>query len=190
MWTSALATRAELRRWIFFMAHAAPDVQWSEQDIDAARGILDLCSGLPIALSVTGEAVFLLVSNGFSFEYACETCLEELSDEMHPGASILEAAIRVSLSSLERDLGKGPFSIAELYTSLCVLHNQQVTPVLVLARMWNVTEAVERNICVMFSSMSLARTSSQKLETERRNADWAFMIYISTTVVIMPMKPV
>lgn len=79
------------------MARAAPGVHQRKQDIDTARGILDLRSGLPIALSITGEAVSLRVSSGLPFEYGCQTYLEELSAEMYPGASFLDAAVRVSL---------------------------------------------------------------------------------------------
>lgn len=83
-------------------AHAAPAQPLSKGDLEAAQGILDLCAGLPFALSIVVEAVFLRVSAGFTFEYACQG----VSGEMYPGTSFLDAAIGVSLSSLEGELGK------------------------------------------------------------------------------------
>lgn len=113
---------------------------------------------------MAGAAVFLLVNSGASYEYACRMYLKELSDEIlrFPGASVLQIAIRLSISSLaaeweSRELAE--YSESELYTSLSVVENQQLTPVSVLSRMWNVSETKAETICADFSMMSLTKIS-------------------------------
>lgn len=152
-----------------FMAHAAPDMIPSESSLAASQGILDLCSGLPIALSVAGSMVSMYMKMGLEYESACRMYLDEISSEMelYPGASFLDSAIRVSLSVLEADFEKNSGhdavdqSVSELYISLCVLKNQQFMPLPVLALMWNTSEAKTEEICLLFCSMSLAKISTK-----------------------------
>lgn len=157
-----------------FNAHAAPNTLLSDGEMDAAQDILRLCSGLPIALSVAGAAVSLRISSGVGLKYACEMYLKELSAEvsLYPGDTVLESAIRLSLAALAADWEKresrmhesASFSLSELYTSLCILVNQQFVPVSVLSRMWNVSETKAETICTIFASMSLAKISVQILD--------------------------
>lgn len=60
--------------------------------------------------------------------------------------------------------------MSELYTSLCVLENQQFVPVSVLARMWSRTEASAEDFCMSLSSMSLAKVSTQMLDERKQHA--------------------
>lgn len=149
-----------------FMAHATPAMHPSDHNIAAARGILELCAGLPIALSVTGEAVYERISSGVGFDFACKMYFKELCDEMNPGASILDSAIRLSLATLKEKLkrGAGDNRIHELYSSLCVFQNQQFVPVHVLSLVWNTTEVDTSKICSLFGSMSLTTLSTRTLE--------------------------
>lgn len=94
---------------------------------------------------------------------------KELTDEMtvNPMAKVLQSAIRLSLDALaadweSRELKK--YSASDLYTSLCVLENQQFAPVPVLSRMWDVSEAKAETICTIFRSMSLTKISIQMLD--------------------------
>lgn len=82
-----------------FMAHAEPGVHPRSCHLEVASGVLESCSGLPIALSVAGAAVALRINSGVGFQYACQTYFEKLSDEMamQPGATFLDYAIRLSL---------------------------------------------------------------------------------------------
>lgn len=157
-----------------FMAHASPNTLRSESELDAARGILTLCSGLPISLSVAGSEVSLHVCNGVGFEYACRMYVKELSAErrLYPGDTVLDSAIRHSIGALTADWEKREsrmnesaiFSLNEMYTSFSILVNQQFVPVSVLSRMWNVSETKAETICSIFSSMSLAKISTRMLD--------------------------
>lgn len=63
--------------------------------------------------------------------------------------------------------GKGlttAFTVDELHTSLSVMDNQQFAPVSVLARMWNLPNGHAKDIRMMFTSMSLAKASTQHLD--------------------------
>lgn len=153
------------------MARVAPGMAPSEQNRKAARSILELCSELPIALSVAGAAIALRMKSGLAFDTACRIYFENISDEktLHLVFFFLDYAIPVSLAALEDEVQKSrnglqlltSFSVHDLYTSLCVLQNQQFAPVSVLARMWNVNESNAIDICTISSSMSLAKISKQ-----------------------------
>lgn len=83
---------------------------------------------------------------------------------MHTGMSVLDAALNLSLDSLEDCTGQEtslatPYMLREMYISLCVLQNQQRALVSVLCRMWNNEECMALEICVRFSSLSLAKMS-------------------------------
>lgn len=69
-----------------FLSHASPTALGDVNGFEEIRGILDLCAGLPIALAITGQAVVLRVTLGLGFRRACQTYLDELSQEMYPGA--------------------------------------------------------------------------------------------------------
>ncbi len=154
-----------------FMKHArssmslrdAPDT--GETILPSVAKILRWCSGLPIALSVCGFAVALLVRNVGMFESACEmyvTDFEEratnLDDEPDCDGSRLADGILLSLKYLQVELSKWrerkavhiEFTISDLYTSLCVLMKQLWVPVSVLSRMWNLDEKSALDIANMF----------------------------------------
>lgn len=57
---------------IIFMSHAVPDAEFGQDHVEAARGVLLRCAGLPMALAVTGKAVALRVAAGLRFQTACE----------------------------------------------------------------------------------------------------------------------
>lgn len=82
----------------------------------------------------------------------------------------MDSAIRQSLAILEDEFQNGDgldlheHSLSDLYTSLCVLINQQFAPVPVLALMWRISEDNAEDICVMLSSMSLAKMPTQMLD--------------------------
>lgn len=65
----------------------------------SVQGIINLCAGLPIALTLTGDFVAAEVSDGLEFEYACDNYLKDLEHTSNFGATILEAAIRLSLDN-------------------------------------------------------------------------------------------
>lgn len=152
-----------------FMANAAPAEKPRKGHLETARSILEMCSGVPIALSVAGAGVSLLVRSGTAFDEACRQYLDTMLEEMalYPSSSFLDNAIRLSLTSLaaesEKSGGgvlKAQYSVSELYASLCVFEKQQFVPVSVLSRMWNVPDEAAKDICNMFSSMSLAGLST------------------------------
>lgn len=156
------------------MKNAAPEMEQSEQNLKAARSILELCSGLPIALSVSGAAVAQRMKSGLDLQYACRAYFENIAHEkaLHPGFFFLDYAIPVSLAALEDEIqnsrsGLQPltsFSVSELYTSLSVLQNLQFAPVSVLARMWDVSDVNAVDICTMFSYMSSAKISKEEFD--------------------------
>lgn len=100
-----------------FSSHAVPSanrdcpgpiIRFNNGQCQNVLGILDLCSGLPIALALTGKAVASRVASGLNFEYACRTYLEELSEEINLGASVLEAAIDFSLRAVAEKIETVP----------------------------------------------------------------------------------
>lgn len=124
-----------------FMSHAAQDISFDKEKHKVIRGILDRCAGLPIALAMTGRTVARHMSYGFGFDFACQAYLKLLADEMNLGASLLDSAISLSLKSLEqKTANEGSrnhrYNFREMYTSLCVLRNQQWAPSSVVALMW------------------------------------------------------
>lgn len=151
-----------------FMSHAAPEISLGEDLPPAAESILDLCGGLPIALAVTGEAVSFRKAAGLGFEYACSMYSAELSAQLNPGASMLDKAIDLSLDSIviepDEQGNMPPYSIHQMYASLSILKAQQVAPIQVLARMWKISNMFAETICLLFTSMSLAKMSAQKFE--------------------------
>lgn len=144
-----------------FMSHAAPEVALSDGTPPAVGRILDLCGGLPVALAVTGEAVAFRKAGGLGFDYACRMYAGELAGRKNAGVGILEKAIDLSLDSIviEPDArgNMPPYSIQEMYASLCVLKPGQVVPVQVLGRLWNVSRYHAESVCLLFTSMSLAK---------------------------------
>lgn len=137
-----------------------PEIEFGGGHVEAARGILVRCAGLPIAPAVTGEAVALRVNIGLRFETACQTYFARLSSKMHSGMEVLDAAISPGLDSLEQcgELDGAldtPYSLRKMYFSLCVLQNQQRALISILCRMWEAQHSFALEICVLFSSMSL-----------------------------------
>lgn len=84
-----------------FMSHAMPGVEYCDDHVKFVHGILNHCGGLPIPLAVTGDAVALRLKAGLRFGTACGKYFELLSNEMHSGLSVLDAAISLSLDSLQ-----------------------------------------------------------------------------------------
>ncbi len=92
-----------------FMAHARECSRNGGDDISPSMAkILSRCGGLPIALSVSGCAVALLVRRFGDFERACDfyvTDLEEgrlgLGTERDPGGKSLSECILLSLKYLQ-----------------------------------------------------------------------------------------
>ncbi len=127
--------------------------------------ILQWCAGLPIALSVSGSAVALLVRNVGSLEMACEIYANDfeeramnLSDKRDRDGSRLSDGILLSLKYLqvefsnwkERESVEIDRTIRELYTSLCVLMKQLWVPISVLGAMWNLDEKSALDIANLF----------------------------------------
>lgn len=52
-----------------FLTRAAPDLQPSDPNLEAARPILELCSRLPISLSVAGASVADCMTSGIEFKH-------------------------------------------------------------------------------------------------------------------------
>lgn len=155
-----------------FMAQAAPAKEPNEVHSETVHGILQLCPGLPISLSMAGIAVFLRISSGLGFKNACEMYFEHLSEEVekHPGSSFLENQVPLSPAAIEAQLeknGNGTHLVRDMYSSLCVLESQQLMPVPVRALMWNVSEANAGDTCPLFSTMSLAKYSARTLHNGR-----------------------
>lgn len=63
---------------VIFMANAAQEENHSDRIREATLVILELCAGLPIALSVAGAAVFVHTKSGLDFESACRFYLDEV----------------------------------------------------------------------------------------------------------------
>lgn len=148
-----------------FMSHGLPGIEFCNDHVEAARGILGLCAGLPIALAVTGDAVSFRVHVGLRFQTACEKYLELLSESVVSGLHVLDAAISLSLDSLQDCFNedgdpKTPYTLQEMYCSLCVFENKHQALVFVLCRMWNTEESTALGICVRFSSMSLCNLAT------------------------------
>lgn len=150
-----------------FMAHAAPNLPLGDAHCQPVRGILKFCAGLPIALAVTGQAVAFRVASGLEFQSACHTYFEHLSNAMHPGATILNAAISISLLQLDEKIENKEiyfwYSFSDMYASLCILKTQEFAPVSVLARMWKLDVESATQACFHLSDMSLAKMSSRTL---------------------------
>lgn len=164
------------------MSHASTgcgaDVGERDRNSAAVQGILNLCGGLPIALAVTGCTVAARVSSSLEFEYVCDSFLNDMRKKANLGASVLKAAIHLSLKYLDSELEDMTdsfdvvprFSMYEMYTSLCVLKKQQWVPVSVLAKMWAVDYRCAEHIGMMFSFMSLGKTSVQQNDAGVRAA--------------------
>lgn len=168
------------------MTHAIPDVEFCDDHVEAASGILGRCAGLPIALAVAGEAIALRVNAGLRFGTACKTYCDMLSDAMHGGVSVLDAAISLSLDSLQDCATQDgrlntSYTLREMYFSLCVLRHQQQARVSVLHRMWKVDESAALEICVRFSSMSLSKLSSGGVRKKKKSTTCGSMTYIWST---------
>lgn len=92
-----------------FMGYATrgcrADVNDREQHA-SVQGILGLCAGLPIALALTGGFIASRVSSGLEFKFVCESYLQELEEKVSLGASVLEGAIKLSLSYLNSEQKK------------------------------------------------------------------------------------
>lgn len=171
-----------------FVSHAAPGIEFDEDNHAVVREILKRCAGLPIAIAVSGAAVALGMSSGLEFGFACRTYFNPLDKEMHLGASLLDSAINLSLNSIEEMFAEGggfkyPFkpyfeyvwdissdreektnkyTLREMYISLCVLKNQEFAPVGALVGMWKIGESNAMDVCMRFSSLSLAKLASAK----------------------------
>lgn len=103
---------------------------------------------------------------GLDFEFVCALYLQDLQENVSLGASVLESAIEMSLGFLDSKLmsmeNLAPvYSMTQMYTSLCVLENQQWIPAAVPAKMWAVDDTSAQCIAVLFSSMCLSKTSVQ-----------------------------
>lgn len=77
-----------------------------------------------MALAVTGGAVALRVGYGLEFEIVCQMYLKLLVEELNLGASLLDSAISLSLSSREEKAetdgsGSHRYTFREMYASLC-----------------------------------------------------------------------
>lgn len=128
---------------------------------------------------MVGASIALGMNAGLGFKYACQMYFKDVTEEraLYPRATSLENAIGLSLVALAakcEKIGSGieleDYSINELYGSLCVLENQQFAPVPVLSRMWNISEANAQKLCILFSSMSLAKTSTPMLAGHEQSA--------------------
>lgn len=154
--------------WNIFMSHAGLTSCFPDDVVQEVRDILDLCGGLPIALALSGQAVALKVSLGLGFQCACRTYLKEAAEELHFGASFVGTAIQTSLDTLEGKLKSNgqlyPYSVSEMYSSLCVLMKQQFAPIPVLALMWKLDISSASLVCQELASLSLATMSSRYLE--------------------------
>ncbi len=141
--------------------------------------ILSFCGGLPIALSVAGCAVALLVRTVASFERACNIYAVEfeerntgLGDERTRISSSLRTGILLSLKYLDTEFSKWKannsphfeHSVSDLYASLSVLSNQLWVPISVLSRMWKLDEKFALDVAKLFCEMSLATLSYRNLE--------------------------
>ncbi len=138
-------------------AHAVGCSRSNRGDINPnISKILARCGGLPIALSISGCTVALLVRYFGSFERACDIYVTDLeagrpclSVERNPRGKSLSDGILLSLKYLQIEFLRWKASkavdiehtIRDLYTSLCVLTNQVWIPVSVLGRMWRLDES-------------------------------------------------
>lgn len=81
--------------------------------------------------------------------------------------TVLDAAIALSLDSLQDSVNDHeqlitPYTLREMYCSLCVLENKQQALVSVLCRMRDVCDSIAWEICVRLASMSLCKFSRGK----------------------------
>ncbi len=92
-----------------FMAHAMGCSRNNTDDVSPSiTKILIRCGGLPIALSVSGCAIALLVRHFGNFERACDLYVTDLEDgrsglatERDPGGKSLSDGILLSLKYLQ-----------------------------------------------------------------------------------------
>lgn len=104
----------------------------------------------------------------------CVSYLKELKNKENLGASILDSAVQLSLDYLDEAVMETadistPYSMHQMYRSLCVLEKQQCMPVAVLAKMWDTNDNTTERIALLFSSMSLAKTSVQTNSAEEKS---------------------
>lgn len=148
-----------------FLSHAVPGVDFGTNPGESIEDILDHCAGLPRALAVTGGAVGTRLSCGLGLDFACRTYSKLLMREMNLGMSVLGSSIKFSLSCLESiDGGRWTHSISfrELYSSLGCFTSEQCIPIPYLSCMWRIEESSAMEICLAFSSMSLAKMLNRR----------------------------
>ncbi len=157
-----------------FMAHVSQQSVPQLSSIlacSSASKILQICGGLPIALSIAGCAVSVLLRLYGTFEKACNVYSVKLEkkritigDKYDPEGKSLNAGILLSLEYLEVEFSQWKaqayleleHTITDLYTSLCVLTNQTWAPVSVLSRLWKLDEDAAFDVANLFCGMSLA----------------------------------
>lgn len=67
---------------------------------------MKLCAGFPIALAVAGSTVATRIVLGFDFEHVCTSYVNDLTEKVNFGATILDGAIKLSLEYLDVELRK------------------------------------------------------------------------------------
>lgn len=146
-----------------------------DMQLPAVRGIIALCAGLPVALAVTGRGVSSYLEVGLGWDRACSMYLADLQRAKSIGHTILGALVSLSLEYVEHKRLKNQhlissplqYTVREMFASLCVVPKQHMVPVSALARMWEIDEAVARELVCLFSSVNLANVSRETLADGR-----------------------
>lgn len=115
------------------------------------NGLLDACGGLPVALAVTGRAIFKMriemngdYDRALSLYYSMQakSRLKILHDQIaYDEYFTLVTALDTSMEIIddtrsEEDVARTCYSCAEMHRSLCVLQKGQWVPISVLRRLW------------------------------------------------------
>lgn len=98
------------------------------------------------------------------FKLACKTYLNDVPYEKRPVESFLSSAIRISLVAVQEKRDQTaeclPHAVSEMHISLCVLRNQQTTPLSGLSKIWNTDLLATKQVCDELISMFLVRMTS------------------------------
>ena len=115
--------------------------------------LLDACCGLPVALAVTGRAIYkMAIDMNRDYDRAISLystvqaksrseIIDRCADDEYVS---LMTALDTSINILdntrsEGDTARSPYICAEMHRSLCVLKKQQWVPVTMLCQLWNTT---------------------------------------------------
>ena len=122
--------------------------------------ILDICGGLPLALSVIGRSIGRIsldmeqdIDRAIrAYLYLREDCGESIIDRDADDYGSLSFALSASLRILQQEChgstasANSRYSFGEMHRSLCIVQKQQWVPLSMLCRLWNLPSINEASL--------------------------------------------